>query len=90
MNDVLGGELIPQFCIVPDKKGRDYAIDVYNGYQLIVRKGYSKRGLHSITVFNADGYVSGYFPMNTGEYDLDDVNGFLFDTWGGSYTNIED
>lgn len=90
MNDVLGGELIPQFCIVPDKKGRDYAIDVYNGYQLIVRKGYSKRSLHSITVFNADGYVSGYFPMNTGEYDLDDVNGFLFDTWGGSYTNIED
>ncbi len=89
VNDIQGGEIIPQFCVVPNKKEREYAIDVYNGYQLQVRKGYSKGSLHSITVFDSDGHVSGYFPMDTGEYNLDAVNGFLFDTWGGNYANIE-
>ena len=89
VNDIQGGEIIPQFCVVPNEEKGDYAIDVYNGYQLQVRKGYCKGSLHSITVFNADGFVSGYFPMDTGECNLDDVNGLLFDTWGGDYANIE-
>jgi len=89
VNDIQGGEIIPQFCVVPNEEKGDYAIDVYNGYRLQVRKGYSKGSLHSITVFGSDGYVSGYFPMDTDEYGLDDVNGFLFDTWRGGYANIE-
>lgn len=89
VNDIQGGELIPQFCVVPNEEKGDYAIDVYNGYQLQMRKGYCKGVLHSITVFSADGYVSGYFPMDTGEYSKDNVDGFLFDTWGGSYADIE-
>ena len=89
VNDIVGGEVIPLFSVVPNKREGEYTIDVYNGYHLQVRKGYSKGRLHSITVFDRDGYVSGYFPMDTGKYDLDDVNGLLFNTWGGDYANIE-
>ena len=89
VNDIQGGELIPLFCVVPNKKEGDCAIDVYNGYQLQMRKGYCKGVLHSITVFDENRNVSGYFPMDAGEYSKENVNAFLFDTWGGRYANIE-
>lgn len=89
-SDIQGGELIPQFCVVPNKEKGDYTIDVYNGYLLQVRKGYCKEKIHSLTVFDSDGNVLGYFPMDVGEYSLGDVNIFLFDTWGGHYADIED
>lgn len=88
-SDIQGGEVIPQFCVVPNEDKGDYTIDVFNGYQLQVRKGYCKGGLHSVTVFNEDGYVSGYFPLDKGECNLSDVDGLLFDVWGGRYANIE-
>lgn len=83
--------MIPLFCIVPDEENGqgDYAIDVYNGYRIQIRKGYSKGVLHSVTVFDEDGFVAGYFPMDTGESDLNAVNGYLYDIWSERYAKIE-